>query len=141
MALAGCTVTGLNEMRAGVRQLPSAVTARLRVVANATAQRVLARARENLRRQTRGTGALAAAIRVQEDASARQVEVISTAPQTRVVNGAVVRPPLNVPIWVEFGTRHMAARPYMGPALWDESARYVAESRAAAEACAEEALG
>lgn len=141
MSQAGATTTGLKETRDELRALPAAVTARLRAVANRSGQRVLARARENLRRQTKGTGALADAIFVFEDVAAKQVRVNSMAPQNRIKNGKLIEPPLNVPIWVEFGTQHMAARPYLGPALFDEQDAYLRESEAAAVGAVKEIFG
>lgn len=141
MAQAGCTSTGLREARAGVRQLSPAVTARLRAVALATGRRVELRAKANLRHQTRGTGATADMIWLSEDAVNSEVRVNSMAPQNRVKNGKVVEPPLNLPIWLEFGTINMAARPYMGPALYAESEQYRRDVEAASIAGAAEALG
>lgn len=141
MSQAGCTSTGLREAREGVRRLSPAVTSRLRGVALATGARVTARAKANLRRQTKGTGATADMIWMFEDAAKREVRVNSTAPQNRIKNGKVVEPPLNLPLWLEFGTVHMAARPYMGPAAWAEADRYRRDLEIAAIEGAEEALG
>lgn len=128
-------------MRAAVQQLPTAVTAALRGVAEATAQRVLANARANLARQTHGTGATAAAINVTEDASNHAFIVASPGvPHPRFSLHRMTRSGRthtqkvtqnNLPIWLEYGTVHMAARPYMRPAAEAEVDRYRRDMEAA----------
>lgn len=128
------TQTGVNEMRQAVHKLPAAVTAGLREVAKASAHRILANARANLARQTHGTGATAKAIVIEEDAANREFRVISVgAPHPRFSLHRMKRSGRthtqrvtqnNLPMWLEYGTSKMAARPYMHPAAAAEVRNY-----------------
>lgn len=120
---AGCTGKGSDELRRRARQLPASVEAKLRAVARDSAYRVQAGARARLRQQTRGTGATAAAIEVKEAPAARAFLVTAGHP--------IGRHPI-LPIFLEYGTKKMAARPFMGPALDAESDNYRAGMAAAA---------
>ncbi len=48
--------------------------------------------------------------------------------------------PANLPVWLEFGTRYMTAKPHMRPAADAESERYKFNMVKAAEDAAGEAL-
>jgi hypothetical protein len=122
----------VRTLQAAIAKLPDAVTAALKVEAHASAQRIAAHAAALLRAQTHGTGRTAAAIRVLEEGGDRQFVVNSPGTADK---------PANLPIWLEYGTRFMAARPHMRPAADAESAAYKAHMAAAAERAAQKVLG
>ena len=96
-------------MKAAVEQLPKAVTAALRAVAFRVSRSVYADAKQRLIAQQKTEArALANEIHVNERENAKAFDVVSDAPADQ---------PANLPIWIEFGTIHMRARPYMRPAL------------------------
>lgn len=123
----GVTVSGMDELKSAVERLPADVTAALRAVAQETARRVQAgaRARWAALRQGGEESQLANRITVTEDLPNKQFIVRSDAPPGR---------PDNVPLWIEYGTVKMPARPYFGPAVRAEDARYQRDSAAAARA-------
>lgn len=135
-------IAGLEELRSGIQQLPDQVTAALMRVASATAQRVLMKARANLKAQTHGTGATAAAMLVRSDVANKMFVVESPgAPFTRLSLHTMKRSGRShtqkvtvnmVPIYLEYGTRSMSARPYLRPAVEAEQARYRSDMEAAA---------
>lgn len=126
------TQSGMREARAAIERLAPAVRASLRSVAQRTALRIRDGARHRLLAQTQGTGRTAAAIAVREDPDEKAFAVESKA----------VRPsPANLPLWLEFGTVHMTARPYMRPAVEAESDRYVSELRDASGETVREVMG
>lgn len=110
-------------MRAAIDAFPAAEEAALKEVAHQTALREQATARALLRGQQKTPAhALADAIEVVEDLPHKRYLVISQPPADQ---------PGNTPIWNEFGTRYMAARPYMRPANDTEQDRYRQEMEAA----------
>ncbi len=132
----------LDALRAAIDRFPDAVTAALKAVAKASADRIATNAANILRSKTHGTGATAASIRV-VDRSANQeylVEVpggpiptISWHRMKRSGRGHTQRVTQNnLPFWLERGTVHMAARPFLRPAADAESDRYKANMAAAA---------
>jgi len=126
------TITGLDEMRRAVDQLPATVTAALKTVAKRSAQRIEGDAARRLRSQQKTEAhALADAITITEDVPNKQYIVTSKAP---------VGQPANLPIWNEHGTSKMAARPYMRPAADAEGPVYEREVVAAATDAVSEAL-
>ena len=130
MAESSFTQTGVAELRAAVDGLPDRVTAALRDAARSTAARMKSAADATLRAQQKTAAhALADAITITEDVPNKQVLVSSPAPRGQAAN---------LPIWNEYGTVRMPARPYMRPAAVAEDARYRADcASAAAEAVAE----
>ena len=132
MATAGVTTTGLAEMRAGLDRLPTQVSEALRAVAWRTSRRVREGAIRRLEQLTSGTGATAASIVVEEPRGATHFEV--------VVTGAKIYP-ANLPIWLEFGTVQMSARPFMRPARDAETDQYRRELEAAAVQAYRETVG
>jgi HK97 gp10 family phage protein len=107
MAEGRVTQAGMTEARRALERLPSSVSLALRGAAHLIAVRIRDGAKQRLLAQTHGTGRTANAIAVVEDAEQQQFRVESKA----------VRPaPANLPIWLEYGTSKMAARPYMRPA-------------------------
>ena len=123
MAESTVTETGLDELRAGVNQLPAAVTLALQRVAEGSANRVLMGARQRLlspnpplKRGRESTAAnVAALIEIIEDLPNKQYIVSSQAPAGN---------PANTVLWIEYGSVHQAARPYMHPAADAENASY-----------------
>lgn len=131
MTSGGVTVTGLTEARAAVEQLDATVTARLKTVAKATADRIAANAATILRSKTHGTGKTAATIRVLDESAEKQYTVNCPGDPDR---------PANLPLWLERGTRYMVARPFLRPAGDAEDARYRTDMAAAAEGAVKQAL-
>lgn len=123
-------VTGLDTLQRAIARLPAAVTAALKAEARASADRVTAHAQALLRAQTHGTGATADAIGVADD-SAHQQFTVHVSPGDR---------PANLPLWLEYGTRFMVARPFMRPAAAAENDRYVQNMTAAAARTAQDVL-
>lgn len=83
-------------------------------IARTTAERLRGEMQSRLRRQTAGTGQTADAITVSKDGAAYLVT--SIAPGSRAAN---------LPIWLEFGTKHAAARPYFYAAVALEHGTYL----------------
>lgn len=127
MADGSVTVTGLKELENGIRVLPESVTKALRQVAMITATRVMERAkprtpydpqhRDVKRPHLRDTYKI-----VPDDANK----------QFKVEVGGTVLPML--PVWLEFGTAHMTARPFLRPAADAEEQQYKQAMINAAEA-------
>ncbi len=109
------TTTGLDELFAATRALDDRVQGRFRAVAAASAFRVKTRAQQILRSKTHGTGATANAIGIVEDLPRKRYQVIAQAPPQK---------PELLPVWIEYGTSKMAARPFMRPAADAEQAPY-----------------
>lgn len=130
MADSTVTQTGVAEMRAAVAALPAQVTAALRDVAVKIGGQVQGDARANLLAHTKAEKT-AAAITVAVDEVNKVVTVTS-----RQAPGD----PANNPIWLEHGTIHEPAKPYMLPALKSNEAAYLSESESAANDVAIEAL-
>jgi HK97 gp10 family phage protein len=110
------TVTGLEAVRQAVQTLPEDVRQALHRVAVATATRVQAAAKATLASQLKTSRhALIDAITVADDAEHHQVQVRSAPPpgQDRML-----------PMFVEYGTVKMSARPYMRPAADGVAAQY-----------------
>ncbi len=127
----GVTETGLRELQQAIQHLPDAVTAAMKGEARSSADRIAAHAKSLLRAQTHGSGKTADAIRVLDESAEKQFVVNSPGDPDR---------PANLPIWLEYGTRFMLARPHMRPAADAESTRYKANMAAAAEAAVSKAL-
>ncbi len=134
------TQTGVTEMRRAVEQLPSAVTAALRKVAQASANAILVGARRRLLSpapplkcgRVSTAAHVAALIEVVEDLPNKQYRVISNSPSGT---------PGNDVLWIEYGTQHQVARPYMTPTAKDEEPTYLKNSAQAAADAATKVLG
>jgi hypothetical protein len=87
----------------------------LRLVAQNTAVRVQAAAKAGVAKRTRATEL---AIRVVEEPKQKLFRV-----QVDDITG---RHPM-APVWLEYGTVHTPAKPYMGPALEGQRASYLAD--------------
>ncbi len=127
----GVTVTGLKEARAAVERLPEHVIAALKAVAKSTAHRIATNAASILRSKTHGTGATADSIRVLDESQHNQFVVNVPGDSSR---------PSALPLWLERGTRHMAARPFLRPAGDAENERYKHDMAAAAERAVKDSL-
>lgn len=118
MADGSVTTTGLKELREAVEKSPVAVEQASLRVARETSYRVAARARGLAPRgpdpRQRGGRHTIDSIVVLVDAGKKEV---------RVEVGTGVEPPM-LPVWIEYGTRFKAARPFMRPALDAERDRY-----------------
>ena len=125
------TATGLRELTAGIGRLEATVIERLKLTARASADRIAAEAANILRSKTHGTGRTAASIRVLDESGDKQFVVNCPGNPDQ---------PANLPLWLERGTRHMSARPFMRPAADAESDRYRRNMLAAAEAATSESL-
>lgn len=117
--------SGVKELRAIVEGLPRAVTLALRGVAWNSSRKIRTEAQRILRSKTHGRGRTADAIVVIEEEQEQQFVVVSQGHPDD---------PANLPLWLERGTKYMAARPYMRPAGDAEDAHYKRESMKAAEA-------
>lgn len=118
------TDTGLAELKRAINALPKDVTLALRAVAWRKSREAYAIAKATLRSKLKTPAhKLIDNIEIIEDAAKKEFVVISQAPDDQ---------PANLPLWVERGTRQMAARPYIRPAgdAIDES--YKSESLKAA---------
>ncbi len=119
------TIDGLDELKAAVEQLPSQVTAALKGVAHASALRIQSRARQILTSKIHGHGpdrirTVDAIVVIEEDARKQFVVTVQN-PENP-----------NLGLWLERGTKHMEARPFMRPAGDEEDPRYKRDSLAAA---------
>lgn len=119
------TETGMAELRRGVEDLPRTVTLALRNVAWHSSRRIKDRAAQILNSKTHGTGKTAASIEIIEEPENKQFIVWPAGNPDR---------PANLPLWLERGTRNMAARSFLRPAADEEDANYkAAMERAATE--------
>jgi len=143
MAESAVTTTGIDELRRAINEFPASVTAVCRRVAEATANGILVDARRRLQSQTHGTGATAAAIYIEEDAANHQFIIASPGvPHPRFSLHRMKRSGRthtqrvsqnNLPLWLEYGTQKMPARPYMRPAAEAAKPRYEADMQTAVE--------
>ncbi len=133
--MSAVTSTGLEEMRAACQQLPAAVTAALREVAQATAKRMMANSKAILQtKEVSDRTALIDAIVLEENAANREFRVISNPPPGQ---------PKNVTIWNEYGAvgRIVTARYYMRDAAEAERDQYRRDLEAASADAVAKVLG
>jgi HK97 gp10 family phage protein len=146
---ASVTVTGLSEFKSGVEQLPRAVTLKLRAVAFRNAHRVKESAQ---RRVPVDSGYTRDNIHITEQEDRKQFTVDAGTDRPRV--GLALhtskrtgrqhtqRVTLNMlPVWLEYGTVKMRARPFMRPAAEEVQPAYTAETEAAMAAVGQQVLG
>ncbi len=131
MSESSVTITGMDQLTRAVEDLPRLVTLALRGVAWQSSRRIQARAQQLLRAQTHGTGKTAAHIVIIEEEAKKQFVVDSQGDPDR---------PANLPLWLERGTRFMAARPHMRPAADEEDQPYKNAMLRAADRTATQAL-
>lgn len=123
---------GLRELNRAIDKLPFVVSEALKRSARESAERIARNAASILRSKTHGTGRTADAIRVLDESARKQYIVNSPGHPDR---------PAMLPMWLEYGTRFMSAKPYMRPAGDAESERYRTNMTAAAERAAKMVLG
>lgn len=128
------TQTGVTEMRQAVQQLPAAVTSALRGVAESTARRILADARQRLGGQIKSDRtALINAMAIEEDVANRVYRVVSKPPPGQ---------PGNVPLWNEYGAiGRIKARHYMHDSAAAAEDRYRKDGEQASIDAARKVLG
>ena len=124
--------TGLVELRHAVERFSDDQTAALKAVARATAERVLRRERQLLADKTHGEGNTAAALFIEDDSANKRFIVRF---------GLIKGRPANLPIWIEYGTVHQAARPFVRPAADAEKEPYRREMEAASAGAARKTFG
>jgi HK97 gp10 family phage protein len=124
------TVTGLTEAKATIAKLPETVTSALKAVAKRTADRIVPEYQRRLLSQTKAHKTAASA-RVLDESDEKQFTVNVPGHPDK---------PANLPRWLEYGTRHMVAKPSLRPAGDAESERYKSDMAAAAERAVREAL-
>lgn len=128
--MAGVTLSGFREHRAAVKALPKAVEEAVRKVARDTALRVMHRAQQLVAVDT-GVTRDSISVKPEPDRQLYAVGVFENKPHIRAGHRTATMP--NIDIWLEFGTIHMHARPFLRPALDAENDRYVRDMKQAAE--------
>jgi hypothetical protein len=126
------TIDGLDAFKKGVAQLPAKVTARLRAVAWRTSRQLKDRAKANLLAR-RNAPRTAESIVIVDESDRRKKFTVK-------VLGDPTRPKM-LPIWLEYGTVHMAGAHYLVHAIEAEVPGYLKDMEQAAIVGAEEALG
>lgn len=126
------TQTGVAELKRSIDRFSDDQTAALKAVARATAERILARERQLLSSQTHGAGNTADALFIEEDAANKQLIVRF---------GLIKKRPANIPVWLEYGTVQMTARPFIRPAADAEKERYRRDMEAASAAAGIKTFG
>lgn len=126
------TQTGREAMVRAIERFPDDQTAALKAVARATAERILARERQLLAAQTHGEGNTAAALFIEDDSDNKRFIVRF---------GLIKNRPANLPIWIEYGTVHQPARPFVRPAADAEKDRYRHEMESASATAAAKTFG
>lgn len=110
---------------AGLVQEATRAASRLEAELRALAQRTSARVQRGAQARVRvRTGKMQQHIRVYEDPDKRQFRI--------QVDDVAGRNPM-VPVWHEFGTKHMSAQPAMGPALEEVRAEYARDGERTCE--------
>lgn len=137
MSKAGADATGLKELAANIDRFDKEVTARLRAVAFRKSREVKEIARRLAPRDdspprgthTEGNPHLADSIVIVEHADKKEFQVFPETPWLP-----------NLGLWIERGTVHESARPFMRPAGDQVDASYKAEMLAVADGTAKELL-
>lgn len=122
----------LSDLRRNIERLPQAVTAQLRAVAWRYSREAMARSKQNLQAKTHGHNTeghqhTIDAIVVIEKPAQKEFLVTVENPDNPMLGN-----------WIEYGTRKMAARPFMRPASDALNAGYQRDMLAAGEQTAEE---
>jgi hypothetical protein len=143
MANGGASVTGLAELRRAIQQLPDALEQALRKHARDTALRIAS----GMRRRLPDAGETEHATGITKDSVVVTPEVdeklyraeVGPAPAHRRDDGRTAFLP-NLPVWLEYGTSRMQARPFLRPSVDEERDRYLTEGKAIVEKAAGELL-
>lgn len=114
----GVTTTGLTEMRRAIDAFPKAVEQVFRDTARDTAHAIAQRARQRVPVRS---GRTQRSIRVVEDLPHHAYHVEVGAHEGMPADKDW---PANLPIWIEYGTRFIVARPFMRPAIDAEREPY-----------------
>lgn len=114
----GVTTTGLAEMRRAIDAFPKAVEQVFQATARITANTIAQRARQLV---PVATGRTQRSIRVREDLVHRAYHVEVGAHEGMPADQDW--PPM-LPVWIEYGTRFIPARPFMRPAIDAEQEPY-----------------
>lgn len=131
------SVTGLDALKRQVDRLPDAVTDACRKVARDTALRVRARA---VQKVPVDSGITRDSIVVTPHVEEKRYRVeVGAAPPHRRDDGDTAFLPM-LPVWLEFGTKEMGARPFMRPAGDAESERYIRDMTSAVNTLARRAI-
>lgn len=104
-----------DSITPALARLGDAANAVLSDLARETAHALQREMQGRLRRQTSGTGKTADAITVEKSDDGFY----------RVTSGEMGSRPANLPIWLEFGTKHMTPRPYFYGAIALEQGTYL----------------
>jgi hypothetical protein len=110
---------GVRQLQEQTVRVASRLEAELRAVASRTAKRM--------------QGGMQARVRVRSGLTREHIVIVED-PANRQVRVEVAdvpgRHPM-LPVWIEYGTKRMPARPFAGPAADAERATYLAEGEAA----------
>lgn len=121
----GVTTTGLQEFDRARLALPAVLRGEL----EGAARRAAARLQGDIKAGASAHGwKLAADVKVEHRPSEQLF---------RVTVNPHPRRPANLPLWLEYGTRHMVARPIVGPPVLRASASYPGEIDAAVQRAAD----
>jgi hypothetical protein len=123
-------VTGLVEFRRGISRVDAAARRALRGAAHTVAVRLTQR----ITAAARGYGwrTLPGEIRLYDEPQRSQYRVAVEPRPPR---------PRNLPIWLEYGTVKMSARPFIGPAQRDAEREYLPEAERALQAALDAEVG
>lgn len=133
-------LTGVKEMRQSLGKFPDESTKAMQRVARNAALRVKNRARALV---AVDTGITRDSIDVQPQPAEKQYKVAVFASPPHVRKGRNTRTAYlpNIAIWLEFGTIHKPARPFLRPALDAEAAQYKAEMQTEMDALMQKTFG
>jgi HK97 gp10 family phage protein len=133
------TTTGLEEFKAAIEALTQEEQAEQRAVALRLGLKIRTAARANLVAATR-------ADKTPETFAEKTAEAISVTVEDAnrtvyVTSAGVSGDPANNPIWLEHGTVHEAAKPYMLPAVRQYEGEYQSETQRASDRVAQRLFG
>lgn len=128
----GVTTTGLREMQRAVDNLPKQVTAALRAVAWRTSRVIYDKAKRNYQQKIVDLPAPAVVFSIDEEEDRQRFVVKAEAAPDK---------PANLPLFLETGTIHMSARPFMRPAAAGADRDYRREMETAAIEAARKVTG
>lgn len=124
MAAGTVTVTGLKDAERRVERFPETLVSSLSNVASRTADGIAVGAARRLLAQTNAKKTAASITVIDESKTNKQFIVDEPGDPAD---------PRMLPVWLEYGTVHMAAKPHMRPAGDAADDQYQREMRTAAE--------